>query len=102
MSLTSAELPKAQYAVGFFTEMGLGCEQDPFEANAWYVRAADQGDIRARQRISTIRAANGFDVDEGPAKGKKRTGMPLSASFRNHMLMLIRADEHRAKWLGIF
>ncbi|OJJ84656.1 putative chitin synthase activator (Chs3) [Aspergillus glaucus CBS 516.65] len=78
------ELPKAQYAVAFFTETGLGCERDPFEASAWYVRAADQGDIRAKQRISTIRAAGGFDVDEGPSKGKKRT------------------DEHRPKWLGIF
>lgn len=105
MSLTSAELPKAQYAVGFFTEVGLGCEQDPFEANTWYVRAANQDDIRAKQRISTIRAADGFDVDEGPSKGKKRAGtcVKLSVSVRNHMLrMLIRTDEHRPKWLGIF
>lgn len=105
MSLTPAELPKAQYAVAFFTETGLGCERDPFEASAWYVRAADQGDIRAKQRISTIRAAGGFDVDEGPSKGKKRTGtcVKLSVSVRNYMLtMLIQTDEHRPKWLGIF
>lgn len=105
MSLTPAELPKAQYAVAFFTETGLGCERDPFEASAWYVRAADQGDIRAKQRISTIRAAGGFDVDEGPSKGKKRTGtcVKLSVSVRNHMLTkLIQTDEHRPKWLGIF
>ncbi|KAI9367755.1 hypothetical protein BJX61DRAFT_527091 [Aspergillus egyptiacus] len=55
----SAELglAKAQYAVGYFTEMGIGCRRDPLEANVWYVKAADQGDTRAIQRIAAIRAA---------------------------------------------
>ena len=52
-----AGLPKAQYAVGYFTEMGIGCRRDPLEANVWYVRAADQGDERAKHRIAAIRAA---------------------------------------------
>ncbi|KAL8732610.1 MAG: hypothetical protein Q9166_002585 [cf. Caloplaca sp. 2 TL-2023] len=50
-------LPKAEYAVGYFTEMGIGCRRDPLEANVWYVRAADQGDERAKHRIAAIRAA---------------------------------------------
>ncbi|KAL8934336.1 MAG: hypothetical protein Q9211_005281 [Gyalolechia sp. 1 TL-2023] len=50
-------LPKAEYAVGYFTEMGIGCRRDPLEANVWYVRAADQGDQRAKHRIAAIRAA---------------------------------------------
>ncbi|KAJ5475226.1 hypothetical protein N7539_008292 [Penicillium diatomitis] len=50
-------LVKAQYAVGYFTEMGIGCRRDPLEANVWYVRAAEQGDERAKQRIAAIRAA---------------------------------------------
>lgn len=37
--------------------MGLGCRRDPLEANMWYVRAADQGDERAKYRIAAIRAA---------------------------------------------
>ena len=37
--------------------MGIGCRRDALEANVWYVRAADQGDERARQRLATIRAA---------------------------------------------
>lgn len=48
---------KAQYAVGYFTEMGIGCRRDILEANVWYVRAADQGDERAKQRLAAIRAA---------------------------------------------
>ncbi|KAL9009622.1 MAG: hypothetical protein Q9173_005368 [Seirophora scorigena] len=50
-------LPKAEYAVGYFTEMGIGCRRDPLEANVWYVRAADHGDERAKHRIAAIRAA---------------------------------------------
>lgn len=55
----SAELGfvKAQYAVGYFTEMGIGCRRDVLEANVWYVKAADAGDDRAKQRLAAIRAA---------------------------------------------
>lgn len=51
-------LPKAQYTLGYFTEMGIGCRRDPLEANVWYVRAADQGEERARHRIRAIQAAS--------------------------------------------
>lgn len=50
-------LPKAEYAVGYFTEMGIGCRRDPLEANVWYVKAADRGDERAKQRLAIIQAA---------------------------------------------
>ncbi|KAK0618310.1 hypothetical protein B0T17DRAFT_495760 [Bombardia bombarda] len=55
----SAELGyvKAEYAVGYFTEMGIGCRRDILEANVWYVKAADSGDGRAKQRLAAIRAA---------------------------------------------
>ncbi|RDA87971.1 hypothetical protein CP532_3399 [Ophiocordyceps camponoti-leonardi (nom. inval.)] len=55
----SAELgfAKAQYAVGYFTESGIGCRRDMLEANVWYVKAADAGDERAKQRLSVIQAA---------------------------------------------
>ena len=52
-----AGLPKAQYAVAYFTETGLGCRRDPLEANMWYVRAADAGDERAKHRLQAIRVA---------------------------------------------
>lgn len=57
VQLMMVGLPKAEYAVGYFTEMGIGCRRDPLEANVWYVRAADQGDERAKHRIAAIRAA---------------------------------------------
>ncbi|KAK7520219.1 hypothetical protein IWZ03DRAFT_132810 [Phyllosticta citriasiana] len=50
-------LLKAEYAVGYFTEMGIGCRRDVLEANVWYVKAAEKGDERAKQRLTRIRAA---------------------------------------------
>jgi TPR repeat protein len=59
---------KGQYAVGYFTEMGIGCRRDILEANFWYVQAADAGDERANQRLAAIRAAvsGGTPMDVAP------------------------------------
>lgn len=77
----SAELGfvKAQYAVGYFTEMGIGCRRDILEANVWYVKAADEGDDRAKQRIAIIQAAvsGGTPMEVAPprnGKAKKDNG----------------------------
>ncbi|KAF2013371.1 HCP-like protein [Aaosphaeria arxii CBS 175.79] len=68
-------LPKAEYAIGYFTEMGIGCRRDPLEANVWYVKAADHGDDRAKQRLAIIQAAaSGQPVSPSAlekTKGKK-------------------------------
>ncbi|KAJ4397036.1 Chitin synthase 4 [Gnomoniopsis smithogilvyi] len=63
-------LVKAQYAIGYFTEMGIGCRRDILEANVWYVKAAEAGDVRASQRLSAIRAAasGGRPMDVAPPK----------------------------------
>lgn len=70
-ALTSG-LAKAQYAVGYFTEMGIGCRRDTLEANVWYVKAADQDDARAKHRIATIRAAADGANSTVPAKNSNR------------------------------
>ncbi|KAI7904120.1 uncharacterized protein BX663DRAFT_504034 [Cokeromyces recurvatus] len=45
------ELPKAEYAVGYFTEVGIGVTKNPTEAMEWYKKAAEHGDKRAIQRL---------------------------------------------------
>ena len=71
-------MAKAEYALGYFTEMGIGCRRDPLEANVWYVRAADQGDERAKHRLELIRAAasggHPSDLDVPADKVKTRSG----------------------------
>ena len=37
--------------------MGIGTRRDPLDANAWYVKAADQGDERAKHRLAAIHSA---------------------------------------------
>jgi TPR repeat protein len=70
-------LAKAQYAIGYFTEMGIGCRRDTLEANVWYVRAADQGEERAKQRLAAIQAAAaGESTGASGKKGKMRKGGP--------------------------
>lgn len=61
---------KAQYAVGYFTEMGIGCRRDILEANKWYVQAAEGGDDRAKQRLAAIKAAisGGSPMEVGPPR----------------------------------
>lgn len=47
-------LAKAEYAVGYFTESGIGTVRDMAEAKAWYSRAADHGEKRAQQRVLSM------------------------------------------------
>jgi TPR repeat protein len=65
---------KAQYTVGYFTEMGIGCRRDILEANVWYVKAADAGDERAKQRLAVIRAAVSGGTDVATSKNGKKKG----------------------------
>lgn len=58
-------MPKAEYAVGYFTEMGIGCRRDPLEANVYYVRAAEKGNENAKQRLNIIRNAAAGRADPG-------------------------------------
>jgi TPR repeat protein len=44
-------LGKAEYAVGYFTEVGIGTKKDQLDAYQWYRRAAEHGDKRAQQRL---------------------------------------------------
>ena len=62
---------KAEYAVGYFKEIGIGCRQDALEANVWYVRAAQQGEERAKQRLAIIQDAAAGGTGSGNAKGER-------------------------------
>lgn len=70
---------KAQYAVGYFTEMGIGCRRDVLEANVWYVKAADAGEERAKQRLAIIQAAvsgQGTPMEVAPPRNGKMQKNP--------------------------
>lgn len=77
-------LPKAEYACGYFTEMGIGCRRDPLEANVWYVKAADHGDERAKQRLAIIQAAAS---GEGPSPSTEKTKLKKGGKDENCLVM---------------
>ena len=56
--------------------MGIGCRRDPLEANMWYVRAADQGNETAKQRLQIIRDAAagnpGIPSGKSELRGKEK------------------------------
>ncbi|KAI9253007.1 hypothetical protein BY458DRAFT_522478 [Sporodiniella umbellata] len=45
------DFSKAEYAVGFYTELGVGVPQNWAEAKIWYTKAANQGEPKAIQRL---------------------------------------------------
>ena len=61
-------LAKAEYAVGYFLEHGIGVDQNLEEARRWYLRAAGQGNTRAIARLSD--------------KGGKKEAVPKTANWR--------------------
>lgn len=59
----TAGLAKAEFAMGYFTEVGIGCPPSSEEAKRWYWRAAAQNFPKARERLEELR--------RGGAKMKK-------------------------------
>ncbi|WVQ75416.1 hypothetical protein IAR50_005037 [Cryptococcus sp. DSM 104548] len=57
-------LAKAEYAVGYYTEIGIGVKQDMDLAKRWYMRAAAQQHKRAMQRLTELN-------NQKNVKGKK-------------------------------
>jgi TPR repeat protein len=82
MADMSVGFAKAEYAVGYFKEIGIGCRQDTLEANVWYVRAAQQGEERAKQRLKIIQdAASGGSSSTTSASEKPKNKKGLFGKF---------------------
>ncbi|KAJ5698981.1 hypothetical protein N7462_000986 [Penicillium macrosclerotiorum] len=51
----TAGLSKAEYAMGYFTEVGIGVTANLDDAKRWYWRAAAQGFPKARERLEDLK-----------------------------------------------
>ncbi|ORX61186.1 hypothetical protein BCR36DRAFT_408157 [Piromyces finnis] len=67
LSVLSAKqgYPKAEYALGYFFEMGVGVQANKTESHKWYKKAADHGDKRAQDKI------NGILISRKPSSNSK-------------------------------
>lgn len=78
-------LAKAEYACGYFAEMGVGTQKDLSEAKGWYILAAEHGDNRAHQRLSSLSGYAAKKVSAGQQSPSDESSavivQPLSAPF---------------------
>ncbi|ORZ03163.1 hypothetical protein BCR43DRAFT_429926 [Syncephalastrum racemosum] len=63
---------KAEYAVGYYTETGIGVKQSLEDAKKWYMRAAAQNNRRAMQRLTELKRSGAGK----PQQRKKHTRQP--------------------------
>lgn len=63
-------LPKAMFAMGYFTEQGIGCPASMEEARKWYGRAASHKFPKAIERLEELRKGGGKSGKTAPAHGK--------------------------------
>lgn len=57
-------LPKAMFAMGYYTEVGIGCPRSLEEAKRWYGRAASYNFPKARERLEELKKG-GAKVQKG-------------------------------------
>ncbi|KAK0567316.1 hypothetical protein OC844_000294 [Tilletia horrida] len=73
-------IPKAEYAVGYYSEVGIGVKPDLEEAKRWYMRAAAQGNKRAIARLTELKR-------QGNRPGK-RTTRPTRKDAENECVVM--------------
>ncbi|KAG1217841.1 hypothetical protein G6F35_008809 [Rhizopus arrhizus] len=64
------ELGKAEYAIGYFTEMGFGVPMNGKEAKFWYMKAASHGDQKAIHRLQVLEKMSQSIVKRRPTRNK--------------------------------
>ncbi|GJJ12486.1 hypothetical protein Clacol_006728 [Clathrus columnatus] len=66
-------LSKAEYAVGYYAEVGIGVKQDVDLAKRWYMRAAVQGNKRAMNRLTELKRLGNKKSNQGrPTRAQTR------------------------------
>ncbi|ELR07057.1 hypothetical protein GMDG_08234 [Pseudogymnoascus destructans 20631-21] len=69
-----AGLAKAEYAMGYFTEMGIGSTQDIEGAKRWYWRAAAQNFPQARERLEELKRSGGKGLPNRERISRSKVG----------------------------
>ncbi|TPX63301.1 hypothetical protein SpCBS45565_g06741 [Spizellomyces sp. 'palustris'] len=99
-------LAKAEYAVGYFTENGIGVQGDMEEALEWYTLAARHGDPHAVSRLeghapihpadpSILAAVVDHDVAAPVESMARREGLDRLFTVRTYRRIKSRVIEHR-------
>lgn len=65
--------PKAEFAIGHYSEKGIGVRADLEEAKRWYARAAAQGNKRALARLSELKKSSKENLSKLDKDGKEKS-----------------------------
>ncbi|KAH8661951.1 hypothetical protein BX600DRAFT_512838 [Xylariales sp. PMI_506] len=68
-----AGLAKAEYAMGYFTEVGIGIPANLEDAKRWYWRAAAQNFPKARERLEDLKRTGGKNSGPRPRERISRS-----------------------------
>ncbi|ORX78798.1 HCP-like protein [Basidiobolus meristosporus CBS 931.73] len=68
----SKGLPKAEFAMGYYYEVGVGVPMDPHNANNWYLKAAAHGSQDAQRRLANGSSATPLRRDIGTMRRKEK------------------------------
>ncbi|KAI7862963.1 hypothetical protein BDF14DRAFT_1735006 [Spinellus fusiger] len=95
-ALVAAEkqLPKAEYAVGYFCQKGIGRPADIDQAVYWYTRASDHGEKRA---LKTLQEMGLSPQNRGVSEDKPRRASLLSSSSLSRRISLLQPSWKKRK-----
>lgn len=97
ISLADKRIPIAQYSVGWLYASGRGVEKDPAESRRWYRKAAEQGNVDARNGLAVMYATGkGVRRDDRKAVRWYRT-----AAEADYALAQVHLSELYANGLGV-
>lgn len=80
-----AGLAKAEYAMGYYTEVGIGVPSNLEDAKRWYWRAAAQDFPKARERLEDIKRAG---KNSGPRQRERITRSKIGRQQENECVVM--------------
>ncbi|KAM3075901.1 hypothetical protein ACMFMG_006581 [Clarireedia jacksonii] len=80
-----AKLAKAEYAMGYYCEEGIGTPKSLEDAKRWYWRAAAQNFPKAREKLEDLKRNGGRQT----SKGRERISRSKGASTKNNEECLV-------------
>lgn len=106
-------IPTAEFAMGYYLEVGIGTKIDLVAARAWYGRAAAQGNTDAAQRLAALESSQSealsraqhqahlherlYSVHQEARKGLQETQSTRGDLARRRTLMMAEASAQRRR-----
>lgn len=92
-------LPSAEFAMGYYFEVGVGCDKSIDVAQSWYGQAATHGNMDAQERLTALQgptpsslSRRQHEVHVDTQLQRKRTEAKMKSDRKSKMLSAARDD----------